>query len=274
MKTLVDRSAPITMNYCHARHCDKWLYFPGEKPMRFYRPYRCGEDALPGELLCAKCNVVPPGKTQMSRGFNHGLVGDLIPPDSHAYGGSWYLSMVAKKGEPSKETLSEATEYLEEDFDTTAGAEIAALFRAGMSSTKVEMSTRSPAAAATAVPKKKRSSCAATAVPKKKSSSGAGGKASAPSITQHIHENCQTAAEKIVELSATFTPRIVEALTEPLDVCEVEQIDIEPFKFDGEKYYRNPETNDIYRRLTNKGVGPLLGRFNEEAQAIVLIDDE
>jgi hypothetical protein len=242
--------------------------------MRFYRPYRCGEDALPGELLCAKCNAVPPGKTQMSRGFNHGLIGDLIPPDSHAYGGSWYLSMVAKKGEPSKETLSEATEYLEEDFDTTAGAEIAALFRAGMSSTKVEMSTRSPAAAATAVPKKKRSSCAATAVPKKKSSSGAGGKASAPSITQHIHESCQTAAEKIVELSATFTPRIVEALTEPLDVCEVEQIDIEPFKFDGEKYYRNPETNDIYRRLTNKGVGPLLGRFNEEAQAIVLIDDE
>jgi hypothetical protein len=223
----------------------------------------------------------------MSRGFNHGLVGDLIPPDSHAYGGSWYLSMVAKKGEPSKEILTEATEYLEEDFETTAGAEIAALFRAGMSSTKVEMSTRSPTAAATAVPKKKSSSGDATAVPKKKSSSGdatavpkkksssgAGGKASAPSIAQHIHESCQTAAEKIAEFSATFTPRIVEALTEPLDVCEVEQIDIEPFKFDGEKYYRNPETNDIYRRLTNKGVGPLLGRFNEEAQAIVLIDDE
>lgn len=238
------------MNYCHARHCDKWLYFPGEKPVRFYRPYRCGEDALPGELLCAKCKTVTPAKTQLSRGFNHGLIDDLIPPKSHAYGGEWYLSMVAKYGEPAKEVLAEATEYLEEDFELTAGSEIAALFRAGMSSTKVEMPSRRPAAAA--------------ASPKKRSS---GNTKTASLIPAAV-------LEKISINIESFTPRIVEALTEPLDVCEVEHIEIEPFKFDGEKYYINPETSDIYARLPNKAIGHLIGKFNEDAQAIVPTDDE
>ncbi len=249
------------MNYCQARHCDKYLYFPGEKRARFYRPYQCGEQALPGDRVCALCKAAKPSNVQLSRGFNHGFIGDLIPPNSHAYGGEWYLSMVAKRGEPAKEVLEEATEHIEEDFETTAGPEIAALFRAGMSSTKVEMPTRLPKAE----PARSQKGEPKARQTKKKTQAAATG----PS---YIQESCAAAEAKIAEMTRSITPRIVEALSEPLDVCEVEYIDVETLKFDGDKYYKDLATNYLYKRLANKGMGELVGKFNEEALAIMDVD--
>lgn len=247
------------MPLCQARHCDKWLYFPGEKKARFYRPYRCGEEVEAGSRLCSGCTGIT-GKTQLSRGFNHGLVGDLIPPASHAYGGPWYLSQVAKYGVPSKETLEEATEYLDESFDVTAGPEIAALFRAGMH-TKVDMPTRTSTSAATAA--------AVTMASKKSSASKTKKTAAATAATNYIKESTTKAASKLSNLVVEIMPHIIESMSEPLDVCSVEYIEAEPFKFDGGKYYRNIDTNELYERFSNKGMGSLVGVFNERAQAIV-----
>lgn len=251
------------MPLCQARHCDKWLYFPGEKKARFYRPYRCGEEAEAGSRLCSGCTGIT-GKTQLSRGFNHGLVGDLIPPASHAYGGPWYLVQVAKYGEPPKEIIEEATEYLEELFDVTAGTEIAALFRAGMH-TKVDMPTRL-SSVATATP-------TAAVIPVKKASASRSKKT--PAVTpqtqaiQYVKQTTTAAAAKLQNLVVEIMPHIIESMSEPLDVCSVEYIEAEPFKFDGEKYYRNIDTNELYERFSNKGMGPIVGVFNERAQAIV-----
>lgn len=254
------------MPLCQARHCDKWLYFPGEKKARFYRPYRCGEEAENGSRLCAGCTGIT-GKTQLSRGFNHGLVGDLIPPSSHAYGGPWYLAQVAKYGEPSKEVLEEANEYLEESFDITAGPEIAALFRAGMHS-KVDMPSRATALqqVQTRLPNAVVAATTKKPVNKTKKISGGG---AAP---QYIKESSNQAAAKIAEYAVDLMPRVIESLTEPLDVCSVEWIDVEPFKFDGEKYYRNIDTNELYARIANKGMGCLIGTLNEKAQAILRVE--
>ena len=258
------------MPYCQARLCDKWLYFPGEKPARFYRPYQCGYEVEPGGLLCTLCNEKRgTGKTQISRGFDHGLVGDLIPPSSHAYGGPWYLSKVASLGEPSKKTLKEATEYLEEEFDITAGAEIAALFRAGMtiiSKSAVTMPAKTTSSQQ-ATPRKKREENTNTTQKKKQSI------VSQPAISEHEKESREAVSTKIPKLSSTLMPKIIESLTEPLDVGEVIYVEVESFKFDGSKYFRDINTNEIYTRHEHKAMGRLLGVYNEKARAIVCEDE-
>lgn len=258
------------MPYCQARLCDKWLYFPGEKPARFYRPYQCGYEAEPGALLCTLCNEKRgTGKTQISRGFDHGLVGDLIPPSSHAYGGPWYLSKVASLGEPSKKIIKEATEYLEEEFDITAGVEIAALFRAGMTITSksaVAMPAKTTSSQQ-ATPRKKREESVSTTQKKKQPA------ISQPAIPEHVKESREAVSTKIPKLSATLLPKIIESLTEPLDVAEVVYVEVESFKFDGSKYFRDINTNEIYERHEHKAMGKLLGVYNEKARAIVSEDE-
>lgn len=275
------------MPYCQARLCDKWLYFPGEKPARFYRPYQCGYEAEPDALLCTLCNEKRgTGKTQISRGFDHGLIGDLIPPSSHAYGGPWYLSKVASLGTPSKKTLKEATEYLEEEFDITAGAEIAALFRAGMTITSKSAVTM-PAkitSSQQATPRKKREENtnttginASTSIASSRSNGTTQKKkqsiVSQPAISEHEKESRDAVSTKIPKLSSTLMPKIIESLTEPLDVGEVVYVEVESFKFDGSKYFRDINTNEIYERHEHKAMGQLLGVYNEKARAIVREDE-
>jgi hypothetical protein len=259
------------MPYCQARLCDKWLYFPGEKPARFYRPYQCGYDAEKGGILCTLCNEKRgTGKTQISRGFDHGFVGDLIPPSSHAYGGPWYLSKVASLGEPSEKTLKEAIEYLEEEFDVTASPEIAALFRAGMTTT-TKSAIMPPSKTTTAAPataRKKREENSTTTTQRKKQAV-----ADLPAIPEHAKESREAVSDKILKQCSTIMPKIIETIAEPLDVSEVVYVEIEPFKFDGSKYYRDINTNDIYERLENKAMGKLLGVYNEKAHAIVAEDE-
>ncbi len=244
------------MKYCQARHCDKWLYFPGDKKKRFYRPYRCGEKAIKGERLCETCKNVGPGKTQLSRGFNHGLIGDLIPPNSHAYGGPWYLAACAKYGEPSKETLAEATEYLEEEFDVTAGPQLAELFRAGM----------------LIVPKKMPRSSKERSAKKESTESAASSRKSTPSNKQaYLKDSTVTASAKLKAIPLQLTPRVIESTNEPLDVCEVEYVTVKKLETDGDNYYVNADTGAVYTITAfNKGMGERVGRYNEETEEIEL----
>ncbi len=268
------------MPLCKARHCDKYLYFACEKRVRFYRPYRCGEKAIKGEKLCEACKNVATSKTQMSRGFPHGLVGGPIPPESHAYGSVWYLKQVAKYGEPAKETLAEATEYLEESFEITAGPGMTAeLFREEMR-TEGKESTMPPKGSG------------GTAAGKKRSSGGGGGagarkkkevvqeeettvsyKGPKP-IAAYIKESSALAAKKQRESGSCITPRVKEAFTEPVDVCEVDYVDLAEFTFNDCEYYRNTKTNELYEMTANKGMGRLIGLYDEESEEIQLCNSE
>ncbi len=251
------------MKYCQARHCDKWLYFdaaPGDKKKRFYRPYRCGEKAIKGERLCETCKNVGPGKTQLSRGFNHGLIGDLIPPDSHAYGGPWYLAACAKYGEPSKETIAEATEYLEEEFDVTAGPQLAELFRAGMLIVPKKMPGKGR-------PKKESTEAAASS----RKSTTSSHKLPSSNKQTYLKESTTTAATKLKAIPLQLTPRVIESANEPLDVCEVEYVTVKKLETDGDEYYLNADTGAVYTVTAfNKGMGERIGRYNEETEEIEL----
>lgn len=248
------------MPYCQARHCDKWLYFPGEKPKRFYRPYRCGGKAVKDERLCETCKNVEPGKTQMSRGFNHGLCGDLIPPNSHAYGGPWYLAQVAKYGEPHKETLAVAVEYLEEEFDVTAGPEVAQLFRDGIAIITKKMPTISSNSNSSSKPKKAARTANVTADRK-----------STPTNKQaYLKESIASATIKLKENAAYLTPEAIESVNEPLQVCEVEYMTVKKTQINGVAYYLNTNTNAIYEIAEfRNGLGARIGRYNEESEEIV-----
>lgn len=274
------------MPLCKARHCDKFLYFECEKRVRFYRPYRCGEKAIKGERLCEACKNVAPSKIQMSRGFPHGLVGGPIPPESHAYGSVWYLKQVAKYGEPSKETLAEATEYLEESFDITAGAGMTAeLFReqthteskkskmppkgSGSRSVPAATAGATVGATTTATAGKKRSS-------RKKKEEVEDEYYNEPTtsyktpkpVAPYIKESIAAATKKQRDNATHITPRIKEAFTEPLNVCEVDYVDLAEFTFNDVEYYRNTKTNELYERNSNKGMGCPIGLYDEEAEEI------
>jgi hypothetical protein len=259
------------MPLCKARHCDKYLYFECEKRVRFYRPYRCGEKAIKGEKLCEGCKNVVPSKTQMSRGFPHGLVGGPIPSESHSYGSIWYLKQVAKYGEPSKETLAAATEYLEEPFDITAGAGMTAeLFREEAHSTSKKSTAPMPP---------KASSGAIAGAAKKRSGAGkkkkevaeeeelATRKTSRPP-PPYLKESAAAAAKKQRENSTYIIPRVRESFVEPVDVCEVDYVDVAEFTFHDCEYYRNTKTNELYERTANKGMGRLIGLYDEDAEEI------
>jgi hypothetical protein len=267
------------MPLCKARHCDKYLYFECDKRVRFYRPYRCGEKAIKGEKLCEGCKNVIPSKTQMSRGFPHGLVGGPIPSESHAYGSVWYLKQVAKYGEPSKETLAAATEYLEEPFDITAGAGMTAeLFREEAHSTSKK--------SAASMPPKARSGAAAAAATAAKKRSGAGKKKKdvveeEPAATKtsrapptYLKDSAITAAKKQRENAAYIIPRVRESFIEPVDVCEVDYVDVAEFTFHNCEYYRNTKTNELYEMTASKGMGRLIGLYDEEAEEIQPCDAE
>ena len=254
------------MPLCKARHCDKYLYFECEKRVRFYRPYRCGEKAIKGEKLCEGCKNVVPSKTQMSRGFPHGLVGGPIPSESHSYGSIWYLKQVAKYGEPSKETLTAATEYLEESFDITAGAGMTAeLFREEAHSTSKKSTASMPPKAssdAIAGAGKKRSGAG-----KKKKEELATPKTSRPP-PPYLKESAAAAAKKQRENATYIIPRVRESFVEPVDVCEVDYVDVAEFTFHDCEYYRNTKTNELYERTANKGMGRLIGLYDEDAEEI------
>lgn len=257
------------MPLCKARHCDKYLYFACEKKVRFYRPYRCGEKAIKGEKLCETCKNVAPSKTQMSRGFPHGLVGGPISPESHAYGSIWYLKQVAKYGEPSKETLAEATEYLEESFEVTAGVGMSAeLFREETLQDTKKMPPK--AAKGTGAKRTSRKKKEAIEEDEEPVVSYKGPKPVAP----YIKESIVAAAKKQRDNATYITPRIKEAFTEPLDVCEVDYVDVAEFAFNDTEYYRNTKTNELYEMNANKGMGRLIGLYDEEAEEIQLVAEE
>ncbi len=263
------------MPLCKARHCDKYLYFECEKRVRFYRPYRCGEKAIKGEKLCEACKNVVPSKIQMSRGFPHGLVGGPIPPESHAYGSVWYLKQVAKYGEPSKETLAEATEYLEEPFDITAGPGITTeLFREEMRTegkkTKMPPKGGSAATGKKRNPRKKKEEVEEEFNEEPVASSYKTPKAVAP----YIKESIAAAAKKQRDNATHITPRIKETFTEPVNVCEVEYVDLAEFTFNDVEYYRNTKTNELYEMTANKGMGCLIGLYDEEAEEIQMCAEE
>ena len=254
------------MPLCKARHCDKYLYFACEKRVRFYRPYRCGEKAIKGEKLCEGCkNVTPSTRSQTSKGFNHGLIGEAYPPESHAYGSIWYLKQVAKHGEPSKETLAQATEYLEESLDVTAGPGMSAeLFRADTQKDNKKMPPKAKATGTRAKGSKKAADVEQTELTAPKSKP-------APA---YIKESAISAAKVQRENATCIIPRFVEIVAEPFDVCDVDAVDVAPFTLNGSDYYRNIKTNEIYEMLRDKGMGPLIGLYDEDEGTIAQYNED
>ena len=81
-------------------------YF-GDGKHRFYFESRCNR--VCNDTTCADCSTKnPSSRTQYSRTFNHGLITEPIPEESHIYGGKRYLDNVKKWGEPDPHIIKEA----------------------------------------------------------------------------------------------------------------------------------------------------------------------
>lgn len=74
--------------------------FPDRKHY-YYLEYQCEYIALPEKKVCEKCVTKnEKERRQSSRKFDHGCIGEEIPPKSHIKGGKWYQEAVKKWGEP------------------------------------------------------------------------------------------------------------------------------------------------------------------------------
>jgi hypothetical protein len=82
---------------------------------KFYIEYRCNYPCFENRDVCIKClQKKLTCQIQFSRLFDHGLVYEPIPDQSHLFGGKWYQENCKKWGPPSSDIIEFALEHQRE----------------------------------------------------------------------------------------------------------------------------------------------------------------
>ena len=79
---------------------------------KFYMEFRCNYPCFENREVCIKCLQKKSGCTiQSSRLFDHGMIYEAIPDQSHIFGGKWYQENCRKWGAPPSEIIEFALEH-------------------------------------------------------------------------------------------------------------------------------------------------------------------
>jgi hypothetical protein len=266
----------------------------GDGKHRFYLESVCGSSISdPTSNLCAHCTgVVQQTKTQDVGTFPHGLVTGPYTKESHLYDSPWYLAKVATYGLPSSNDLEMAKKAQEVaktgkkiktiecivkyDIDGSSrntvvlptapsnpvlSVESSKLLKPSNPVLSVESSKLlKPIVTAEVKPKKKR------AAPKKKVVVIPDVKSDTTSsvLTQlgAIHE---TIVRSIPDTSETK----VETMDTPLEVKTVVRVSLRPFTHGTATYWRDEILEKLYKRKSDGGLGPYIGRWDSNQETIV-----
>ena len=86
-------------------------YF-GDRRHKFYIEFRCNYPCFENREVCIKClQKKSMCVIQTSRLFNHGMIYEAIPDQSHIFGGKWYQENIIKWGPPPSEIIEYALEH-------------------------------------------------------------------------------------------------------------------------------------------------------------------
>lgn len=101
---------------CLARITNDTIFeYFGDRRHKFYFEFRCNYPCFENREVCIKCLQKKPLCTiQYSRLFDHGMIYEPIPDQSHIFGGKWYQENVIKWGEPTSDIIEFALEHQRE----------------------------------------------------------------------------------------------------------------------------------------------------------------
>lgn len=198
--------------------------------------------------------------------FDHGLVGDAYPEQSHLFGSPRYLEIVKTHGEPKASDLESAR-------TAQAMARGKAKVESAAQTTAAPVPVPAPvpvAHAPTAKPKAVRRAKAVaaepSAEPEKKAKKQRAKKETKAVATSVTPVTPVATVPAVTALLASMT--LVESTDEPIPIDEVEQIILRPFTVGSKKYYRDADTCKLFEQRPDKKRGPYVGRWDADTQTI------
>jgi hypothetical protein len=277
---------------------------------KFYMEFRCNYPCFENRDVCIKCLQKKAScSIQSSRLFEHGMIYEPIPDQSHIFGGKWYQEHCKKWGAPPSEIIEFAIEHQQEargNYEVIQPNYEFSISKAKQPSNSQEMPPRKKAPILSdekqeEVPKVKRGR-----KPKIMTLNDL------PSITElALPESdptkCIPQTSKIVPEKVKDPPkpkkRVIRKKSEPspyeslvqtqaliykdvsipthmeesleefdIDGYEIEYIKLSTITIGLTSYFRDPIKNKLYKKIKDKIVGEYLGRYDPLADNGILSD--
>lgn len=281
-------------------------YF-GDGKHRFYLEYRCGRPCIaPNATICMGCTTKS-DKTyaQHSRTFPHGKINEWIPPNSHIYGGSWYMTGVKKWGAPTQDAIDLAIQFQEEARGKFVvppqGPQLEKPVKAETHS-QVEMPPRKkPTETSETVPKKirkpkvgKEPVTEETEVkPKRIRKKPTVGDdkliqvntemvsdvislLSTPSSSEQkaprkLKKKPQVGQEVLPLHKEVVLPTHMEVSMDEVDIRDytVEYVKLTTFEYNNTTFFRDSNKNKLYKRIKDNAIGSYVGRYDPYSETIM-----
>jgi hypothetical protein len=184
-----------------------------------------------------------------SRKYDHGFVGQPIPAHSHIFGGAWYETAVKRHGEPTSAVLEKAcaaaAQAQAQAQATTAAAE-------AVKDVPLKDIVKEETPGEMPLPPVQAKRVAQLTAPLK----------ARPTPTVPPQETRQT-------IYATH----VEAPEEDIEVGEIVRVTLEVIIAEDIEYYHDTRSGLVFNKYPAGGMGPPIGRVNEDGCLIALNDD-
>ena len=219
---------------CISRITSESLKVPfGDEKHWFYLESACGDGCE--DRVCAKCLTKDKTNVQGSRKFDHGCVDGPYTAVSHIFDSPWYHKALKSYGAPKEEVLLKA---METQKKAREGKKIAEPKDTKPKDTKPKDTKPKDTKPKDTKPKESKS-------PRKLKVKAA-----------------ETSIETVPE-----TATHAETMDEPIPVSEVIKVILKPFTHKSVDYWRDYESEKLYKRLA-KGKGPYVGRWDSELERV------
>ena len=201
----------------------------GDEKHWFYLESACGDGCE--DRICSKCLVKTKTNVQGSRKFDHGCVDGPYTVASHIFDSPWYHKALKTYGAPKEDILLKA---METQKKARGGKKIAEPKETTPKDTK----------------------------PKEAKPKDIKPKSSRKLKVKAVETPLETPVETVPE-----TATHAETMDEPISVLEVIKVILKPFTHKSVDYWRDYETEKLYKRLA-KGKGPYVGRWDSELERV------
>jgi len=255
-----------TLTLCIARiaTANAVNYF-GDGKHRYYLELRCNRLCKSNTELCTNCEKKNPNtRTQDTRTFDHGTVGEPIPDQSHIYGGLWYNTNVKKWGAPSTEQIHVAEQHQRDariQLKNTVNTVIEPVPSDTSSTSSKRQRPRVAKNVVTVV-----ENVVETVAPTQEKITVKPKKAKPRKKPTPI----QTTVAVSQDHKEAVIPTHIEKNLEEFDTDDymIEYVQLTPFKIGTTSYFRDSKKNKLYQKRKDTVVGPYVGRYDPYTETI------
>ena len=256
---------------CESRIAKKGYFITfGNKKGRCYLEFRCDKKAI-ADNLCPNCiKKTSTCRTQDTRTFDHGRVWEPITEKSQIYGGPWYYENIEKNSDPISDDIQIAIQHQKEarkGFPQLYDMDIYIKPSKGVKSVNDKENVKEEE-----LDKSKRSNVSTETTKRTRSkkeeespkNSKSRKRGAAASTTTTIKQTEFTTLPVRMPDHVMIYPIYVETIEEPVEIDEVECIDVSIMEFNDDIYYINTKNNSVYEYMKHGGIGEYLGIYEND----------